>query len=185
MSPTAFLTSASAPSSTPTSQSESDTRMTILIIGFASLGILLLAGSIFLLLRFQRQHSSPTSLSYNPFSSTTNLAHKPRMARGTLITDRSHPAARITPFGSPGGEIPKFSMCPRFPTHVRRPSFENRAHLQLPNAHGPAPTIWRLALCRPPCAFRTCGRCGPRCPTFTAFGSISEGYSVFELKERA
>ncbi|KII95414.1 hypothetical protein PLICRDRAFT_48370 [Plicaturopsis crispa FD-325 SS-3] len=29
--------------------------------------------------------------------------------RASTLLDRTHPAARITPFGSPGGEIPRFS----------------------------------------------------------------------------
>ena len=115
MSPTSSpVSSASFPLSTSTQppHSASVTHPNALIVLPISVGVLLLAGAVFLIARLRRSRPSvkaapPTS---SPFSSTTNLTLNPGPSHGTLITDPSHPAARITPFGSPGGETPKFSM---------------------------------------------------------------------------
>jgi hypothetical protein len=164
MSPTSSSSSPSHSSTQthhPSSGSGVNTRTTILIVVIVSVGILLFAVSVFLMVRFRRRLSSivtPTAdpfpsadpfYSTDPFSSTTHLNLKPTASQGTLITDPSHPAARITPFGSPGGETPRFSAyyVPLTSPIIYPHSFSaNRTYLELPDAHCPAAALRCLAL---------------------------------------
>lgn len=111
MSPTfsSVFSSASSPYSTQISHSTIDNRTTILTVVLVSVGILLFAGAIFLTIWLRKRRFSHDSRSSDPFSSTTNLTLKLSASHGTQITDPFHLAARITPFGSPGGETPRFS----------------------------------------------------------------------------
>lgn len=133
MSPTSSpVSSASFPlsTSTQTPHSASATHPNALIVLPISVGVFLLAGAIFLIARLRRSPSvkaaSPTS---NPFSSTTNLTLNPAPSHGTLITDPSHPAAHITPFGSPADETPRFSM-----SQLQFPLYTNLTFLVKQNA---------------------------------------------------
>lgn len=86
----AVTSSATAISSTHTH----DERTLILGVTLGVVGFLLIVVIIVATFRFQRA---------NPGDS------KSFSLRATVI-DRSHPAARITPFGAPGGEIPRFGF---------------------------------------------------------------------------
>ena len=105
--------------------------MIIIIVVLISFFMILLAAAIFIITRLRKRrrqrrsradslssdrphptHSSTDIFSTDPdpFASTTHLAKsRPFSGYGTSITDPSHPAARITPFGSPGGETPQYS----------------------------------------------------------------------------
>ncbi|KAF8232487.1 hypothetical protein L208DRAFT_932081 [Tricholoma matsutake] len=120
MSPTlsSVFSSASSPYSTQISHSTIDNRTTILTVVLVSVGILLFAGAIFLTIWLRKRRFSHDSRSSDPFSSTTNLTLKLSASHGTQITDPFHLAARITPFGSPGGETPRFKRSSSSPMRI-------------------------------------------------------------------
>lgn len=107
------------PSSSSTSASSSsgqdtppnDGRMTIVGVVLGIVGCLLIAGVVYATLRVKRKRSAPGDPDSFISSST-----------GTKL-DRTHPAARITPFGAPGGETPRFKHTPGLGMRVavRRP----------------------------------------------------------------
>jgi hypothetical protein len=59
-------------------------------------GLILLVGIVFITLRMRRRQRSDGGRPIGPF-------------QGTAVLDKSHPAARIIPFGTPGQEGHYFS----------------------------------------------------------------------------
>lgn len=88
-------------SSQPVTQNDSTTTTVGIVLGVV--GALLVAGVIYATWRMKRRRSSE-----NADAMESSLVSAPQ---GRSL-DRSHPAARITPFGSPEGETPRFKHTP-------------------------------------------------------------------------
>ncbi|GLB38004.1 hypothetical protein LshimejAT787_0410550 [Lyophyllum shimeji] len=97
--------SSSNTSALPTSSSQpatqNDSRMTAVGVVLGVIGAFLVVGVVYATWRMKRRRSSNGA-------STESLVGPPK---GTSL-EQSHPAARITPFGSPGGETPRFKHTP-------------------------------------------------------------------------
>jgi len=99
--------SSSRTSTLPTSSSQpvtqNDSRATAVGIVLGVVGALLVVGVVYATWRMRRKRSSD-----NADSIESSLVYH---TQGTSL-DQSHPAARITPFGSPEGETPRFKHTP-------------------------------------------------------------------------
>jgi hypothetical protein len=102
MSSTTSTTPSSSPSDHPAPNNDGRTSIVGIVLAIA--GLFVVAAIIYTTWRLKRRRSG------NPADDPFNSPNQ-----GTIL-DRAHPAARITPFGSPGGETPRFSAC--FFTHL-------------------------------------------------------------------
>lgn len=96
MSSTTSTAPSSSPSSNqPTPTNDGRTNIVGIVLGIA--GVFIVGVIVYTTWRLKRRRSA------NPQSSDAP-------EHGTIL-DRAHPAARITPFGSPDGETPRYSAC--------------------------------------------------------------------------
>jgi len=93
----------SAPASTSSganaSTSSNDPRSAVVGGVLGTLGLILLVGIVLITLRIRRRQKGDVEKATGPF-------------QGTAVVDKSHPAARIVPFGTPGTEAHKFAHTP-------------------------------------------------------------------------
>ncbi|KAG6915845.1 hypothetical protein DXG01_009604 [Tephrocybe rancida] len=105
-SPISYAHTSSASSSKATASVQAtqpaDNRLTIVGIVLGIIGIILVAGVIFTTLRMKRRRSTDTTGDSESFVSPPPRRRIYRM----------HPAAHITPFGTPGGDSPRFKHTP-------------------------------------------------------------------------
>lgn len=87
------------PSQSATESSQNDTRVSTVGILLTVVGVLLIAGVVFMTLHMKRRRCPNNVNGANSFTS-------PPLGR---VLESSHPAARISPFGSPG---PRFQHTP-------------------------------------------------------------------------
>jgi len=106
MSSSNYYTSSSSPSSVVSTSTknapQSENQMTIVGIILGVVGVILFAGVIYATLRLKRRRSPTAGSDSESFVSSSTGAR----------LDQYHPAARITPFGTPGGETPRFKHTP-------------------------------------------------------------------------
>lgn len=98
MSSTTSTAPSSSPSNQPVPTNDGRTNIVGIVLGIA--GLFIVGVIVYTTWRLKRRRSA-NSVGH-PFSDGPK--------QGTTI-DRAHPAARITPFGSPDGETPRFSAC--------------------------------------------------------------------------
>lgn len=104
MSSYAFSSSSSPlPTSSDQAVPQNDARINIVGVVLGVAAALLIAGVIYTTLRMKRRRSTTTNV-----DGSESFVSPPL---GTSV-DHYHPAARITPFGSPGGETPRFKHTP-------------------------------------------------------------------------
>ncbi|KAG5651305.1 hypothetical protein H0H81_009130 [Sphagnurus paluster] len=116
------------PSQSATESSQNDTRVSTVGILLTVVGVLLIAGVVFMTLHMKRRRCPNNVNGANSFTS-------PPLGR---VLESSHPAARISPFGSPG---------PRFRTPAQT-LFGNFSSVNLLLEHTPGSEM-RIALRRP------------------------------------
>ncbi|RDB20783.1 hypothetical protein Hypma_012214 [Hypsizygus marmoreus] len=85
------------PSSSP-APAPNDARISIAGIVLGILVFIVIGGIIFATIRMKRRRAANAKAGADYYVSSSH---------GTTL-DRDHPAARITPFGAPGGETPRF-----------------------------------------------------------------------------